>query len=61
MTATITAPCVLFVHGAGDGAYKEDAKLVSSLAQNLRADFEIRYPRMPNEASRVMPYGSGAL
>jgi predicted alpha/beta hydrolase family esterase len=42
---------ILFVHGGGEGAYDADAKLVSSLASELGPDYEIRYPRMPNEAS----------
>lgn len=41
---------VLFVHGGGDGAYDDDAKLVTSLRGTLGADYVVRYPRMPNEA-----------
>jgi predicted alpha/beta hydrolase family esterase len=42
---------VLFIHGGGEGAFDADAKLVSSLASAVGPDYEIRYPRMPNEAS----------
>lgn len=41
---------VLFVHGGGDGAYDEDAKLVARLRGELGADYVVRYPKMPNEA-----------
>lgn len=40
---------VLFVHGGGEGAYAEDAKLVESLRAGLGADYVVRYPEMPNE------------
>jgi hypothetical protein len=42
---------VLFVQGAGDGAHEEDAKLAASLRAGLGADYEVRYPRMPDEDS----------
>lgn len=42
---------VLFIQGAGQGTYDEwDNKLVDSLAEALGRDYEIHYPRMPNEA-----------
>lgn len=41
---------VLFVQGGGAGTHDEwDDKLVASLTRELGPDFEIRYPRMPNE------------
>ena len=41
---------VLFVQGGGAGTHDEwDDKLVESLTHELGPDFEIRYPRMPNE------------
>jgi predicted alpha/beta hydrolase family esterase len=40
---------VLFVHGAGDGAYEEDGLLVASLRDALGPSYEVRYPRMPLE------------
>lgn len=40
---------VLFVHGGGGGAYEADAALVESLRKKLGADYEIRYPQMPDE------------
>jgi predicted alpha/beta hydrolase family esterase len=42
---------ILFVQGGGKGAHDEwDNKLVDSLKRNLGSDYEVRYPRMPNEA-----------
>ena len=42
---------ILFVQGGGEGVHDEwDNKLVDSLKQNLGPNYEIRYPRMPNEA-----------
>ncbi len=41
---------LLFVQGGGAGVHDEwDSKLVESLRRALGPDFEIRYPRMPNE------------
>lgn len=41
---------ILFVQGAGKGVHDEwDNKLVDSLRQELGPDYEVRYPRMPNE------------
>jgi pimeloyl-ACP methyl ester carboxylesterase len=41
---------VLFIHGAGDGAHAEDAKLVESLREALGPGYRVRYPAMPDEA-----------
>jgi predicted alpha/beta hydrolase family esterase len=42
---------VLFIQGGGEGVHDEwDSKLVGSLERELGAVYEIRYPRMPNEA-----------
>lgn len=42
---------VLFVQGGGEGTHDEwDNKLVESLGHELGADYQIRYPRMPDEA-----------
>ena len=41
---------VLFVHGAGGGAYAEDSKLAASLRDKLGPGYTVRYPMMPNEA-----------
>ena len=42
---------VLFIQGAGsEGAYDEDAALAQSLGDALGPGYEVRYPRMPNEA-----------
>jgi uncharacterized protein len=40
---------ILFIHGAGEGAYDEDKKLVENLRQLLGVSYEIRYPKMENE------------
>ena len=41
---------LLFVQGGGAGAHDDwDDKLVDSLRRDLGTNFEIRYPRMPNE------------
>src|SRR5881394_2872696 len=42
---------VLFIQGGGAGAHDEwDDKLVDSLGRDLGPNYEIRYPRMPNES-----------
>ena len=42
---------ILFIQGGGAGTYDEwDNKLVESLRRELGPDYEIRYPRMPNES-----------
>jgi predicted alpha/beta hydrolase family esterase len=41
---------VLFVQGGGAGAHDEwDHKLVETLSRQLWPDYEVRYPRMPDE------------
>jgi uncharacterized protein len=42
---------VLFIQGAGEGAYEEDEKLAASLQEALGAEYQVVYPKMPNEAS----------
>jgi uncharacterized protein len=44
---------VLFVQGAGEGAHEEDAKLASHLRAALGTEYQVRYPRMPNEDDPV--------
>lgn len=42
---------LLFIQGGGAGAHDEwDNKLVDSLRRELGSGYDIRYPRMPNEA-----------
>lgn len=42
---------VLFIQGGGAGAHDEwDNKLVDSLRRELGSGYDVRYPRMPNEA-----------
>jgi predicted alpha/beta hydrolase family esterase len=40
---------VLFIHGAGTGAYDEDKKLATSLGKVLGTDYEVHYPAMVDE------------
>jgi predicted alpha/beta hydrolase family esterase len=41
---------ILFIQGGGAGAHDEwDDKLVESLGRELGVDYEVRYPRMPDE------------
>jgi predicted alpha/beta hydrolase family esterase len=40
---------LVFVQGAGGGAYDEDSGLVENLQRNLGTRFAVHYPRMPNE------------
>ncbi len=39
---------VLFIQGGGAGAYEADGKLAASLQEALGAEYEVRYPQMPN-------------
>jgi predicted alpha/beta hydrolase family esterase len=42
---------VLFIQGGGEGVHDQwDNKLTDSLGRELGSEFEIRYPRMPDEA-----------
>ncbi|MBA3870252.1 MAG: alpha/beta hydrolase [Anaerolineae bacterium] len=40
---------VLFIQGAGEGAFEEDKKLAASLKKALGTDYEIHYPTMLDE------------
>ena len=42
---------VLFIHGAGEGAYSVDELLTRSLKKELGANYDVRYPAMPDEAN----------
>jgi predicted alpha/beta hydrolase family esterase len=42
---------VLFIQGAGEGAYKEDEFLAQSLQKELGSNFNVLYPEMPDEAN----------
>ncbi len=52
---------VLFVHGAGEGAHKEDGRLVASLRYALGAACDVRYPEMPNEDSPEVEAWKGRI
>lgn len=41
---------ILFIQGAGEGAYEEDKKLAASLQHSLGSEYEVHYPAMQNEA-----------
>ena len=45
---------VLFIQGGGEGAFEADGILVASLQSALGADYDVRYPRMPNEKNPDM-------
>jgi predicted alpha/beta hydrolase family esterase len=42
---------VLFIQGAGEGAYEEDKILATSLQQALGAGYEVHCPAMPDESN----------
>jgi uncharacterized protein len=46
---------VLFIQGAGEGAYDEDALLARSLQDALGDTYVVRYPRMPNDGDAEYP------
>ena len=47
---------LLFVQGGGKGTHDEwDDKLVESLRRELGQNYEIHYPRMPNEEDPSYP------
>ena len=48
--AVARARQILFIQGGGAGVHDEwDDKLVASLRRELGSDYEVRYPRMPDE------------
>jgi pimeloyl-ACP methyl ester carboxylesterase len=53
---------ILFIQGAGVGAHDEwDDKLLESLRRELGDGYEVRYPRMPAEASPSYATWSAAI
>lgn len=40
---------VLFIQGAGEGAYEADEELAKSLQDRLGSEYNVRYPKMPEE------------
>lgn len=40
---------VMFLQGAGSGAYEEDKRLVERLQRTLGPDYAIRYPEIPDD------------
>ena len=41
---------ILFIHGAGEGAYTEDKLLADNLQQQLGDSYSVVCPKLPNEA-----------
>jgi predicted alpha/beta hydrolase family esterase len=53
---------ILFIQGGGAGVHDDwDSKLAASLTRELGQDYDIRYPRMPNEADPSYPAWKTAL
>jgi predicted alpha/beta hydrolase family esterase len=52
---------VLFVQGAGAGAYACDRELARSLQRELGGTYRVCYPRMPDEATPRYPAWKAAL
>ena len=53
---------ILFIQGGGAGAHDEwDDKLVESLRQGLGDEYEVRYPRMPDEGDPSYARWSAAI
>lgn len=52
---------VLFVHGAGAGAYECDARLARSLQRELGSRYRVHCPRMPDEANPRYPAWKAAV
>ena len=46
---------VLFIHGAGTGAYAEDRLLADSLQQALGGNYDVQCPQMPDEENSPYP------
>src|SRR5215211_804238 len=46
---------VLFIQGAGAGAYAEDRLLADSLQRELGTDYEVQCPQMPDEENAAYP------
>jgi predicted alpha/beta hydrolase family esterase len=46
---------ILFIQGAGSGAYDADKRLAESLQRTLGTRFEVRYPAIPDDGD--IPYG----
>lgn len=42
---------ILFIQGAGEGAYKEDKLLADGLQKELGSDYDVHFPEMPDEAN----------
>ena len=52
---------VLFIHGAGAGAFEEDGVLVASLQNALGFAYDVHYPNMPEEDSATYADWTAAI
>ena len=52
---------VLFVHGGGGGAHEADEKLAASLRDALGGGYDVRSPKMPDEASPEVAAWKGKI
>ncbi len=52
---------ILFIHGGGEGAHEEDKKMAESLRAALSDGYEVRTPKMPDEAAPEYGAWSGAI
>lgn len=48
---TAMSTCALFIQGGGEGAYAEDQLLADSLKHALGPNYDVRYPRLPDESN----------
>jgi len=51
MDSTQGLTSVLFVQGGGEGAHAIDTSLAASLRKALGAEYDVRYPQMPDESN----------
>lgn len=52
---------VIFIHGAGEGAYEEDGLLVASLQDALGDTYAVHYPQMPTDYNATYEDWIGAI
>lgn len=51
----------LFIHGAGNGAHEEDKEIADELQRLLGPEFEVRYPKMPDEENAPYQQWKGVI
>ena len=57
----MTKAYVLFVQGGGKGAHDEDTALAASLERALGGQYEVHFPRMPDEADPSVKSWKGKI